>query len=104
MAKRKHHSKGTYFLRYAKNGKRVWEAVGTDAQDALAAQQKKQKSSQAKAAGVELAEDVLAKKQTNLTDAITEYLAEVKDSKAIKTYLAYSLTLDSSAKRCHRRA
>lgn len=33
-----HHPEGSYFLRYAREGKRVWESVGTDAQLALLAQ------------------------------------------------------------------
>jgi integrase/recombinase XerD len=89
-----HHPEGTYFLRYGKNGKRVWERVGNDAQLALTAKQKREKSLEAKAVGVELVEDApVAGKQTPLTEAVAEYLAEVKNSKAIKTYLAYSLTL-----------
>jgi hypothetical protein len=33
--KPEHHPQGIYFLRYARNNKRVWEAVGNDAQIAL---------------------------------------------------------------------
>ena len=68
--------------------------VGNDAQPALTAKQKREKSLEAKAVGVELVEGAPAtEKQTPLTEAVAEYLSEVKDSKAIKTYLAYSLTL-----------
>lgn len=52
-----HHPEGSYFLRYAREGKRVWESVGTDAQLALLAKLKREKSFEAKAAGVELVED-----------------------------------------------
>lgn len=38
-----HHPEGVYFLRYAKNNKRVWEAVGDDAQMALDAKRRKQR-------------------------------------------------------------
>jgi hypothetical protein len=43
--------------------------------------------------GIRLAEDVPAPKQTLLSEAVAEYLAEVKESKAPKTFLAYSLTM-----------
>jgi len=93
--KAEHHPEGTYFLRYAgADGKRVWDNVGKDAQLALDALDKKEKVLQARAAGVVVVvEDVAVKKQTNLVEATTEYLAEVKDSKSIKTHQAYSLAL-----------
>ena len=55
--KPEHHPEGNYFLRYAKNGKRVWERVGNDAQLALTAKQKREKTLEAKAAGIEVVED-----------------------------------------------
>jgi integrase/recombinase XerD len=92
--KPEHHPEGNYFLRYAKNGKRVWERVGNDAQLALTAKQKREKTLEAKAIGVEVVEDApLTGKQTPLTEAVAEYLAEVKAAKAPKTFLAYSRTL-----------
>ncbi len=39
-----HHPEGVYFLRYLKEGKRIWERVGNDAQLALAAEQKRERS------------------------------------------------------------
>jgi integrase/recombinase XerD len=92
--KPEHHPEGTYFLRYAKNGKRVWERVGNDSQLALTAKQKREKTLEAKAVGVEVVEaGPVTGKQTPLTEAIAEYLAEVKAAKAAKTFLAYSRTL-----------
>jgi integrase/recombinase XerD len=55
--KPEHHPEGAYFLRYAKNGKRVWERVGNDAQLALTAKQKLEKTLEAKAVGVQVVED-----------------------------------------------
>jgi hypothetical protein len=55
----------------------VWE-VGTDAQFALLAKFKREKSFEAKAAAVELVEDKLQQKLTSLADAVAEYLGEVK--------------------------
>jgi integrase/recombinase XerD len=51
--KPEHHPEGTYFLRYAKNGKRG----RNDAQLALTAKQKREKTLEAKAAGIEVVED-----------------------------------------------
>ena len=92
--KGEHHPEGSYFLRYATpEDKRIWKSVGRDAQLALAEQLKHQKSFEARAMGVRLAEDIPAPKQTLLSEAVAEYLAEVKESKAPKTFLAYSLTM-----------
>jgi hypothetical protein len=48
-----HHPEGKYFLRYAKNGKRIWEPidVGNDPQLALAEREKREKSLEAQAVG-----------------------------------------------------
>jgi integrase len=92
--KPEHRPEGSYFLRYATpDGKRVWKSVGKDAQLALAQQVKQEKSLAARAVGLQLVEDVPAPKRTLLSEAVTEYLAEVKESKAPKTFLAYSLTM-----------
>jgi hypothetical protein len=58
--KPEHHPEGSYFLRYARAGKRVWERVGYDAQLALTAKLKREKSLDPKAAGVDLVEDAPA--------------------------------------------
>jgi integrase/recombinase XerD len=85
-----HHPEGSYFLRYAgPDGKRVWHPVGNDPQLALNAKQKREKS-----LAVELVDDDPAPKRTILSEGIEEYLAEVKDAKAKKTLLAYTLTLN----------
>jgi len=47
--KLEHHPEGVYHLRYVKNGKRVWRAVGTDAYAAITAQLKTDKALAAKA-------------------------------------------------------
>lgn len=51
----------------------------------------------AQAVGLEVVDDAPAApatKGTLITDAIAEYLAEVKEAKAQKTLLAYTLTLN----------
>jgi integrase/recombinase XerD len=86
-----HHPEGTYFLRYLKNGKRVWEPVGSDPTFVLDEKRRREKGLDAQAAGVVLADE--SGTRTLLKAAIAEYLEEIRDAKAIKTFLAYSLTL-----------
>lgn len=90
-----HHPEGVYFLRYLKNEKRVWEAVGEDPQYALIAKIKKEKLLEAKAAGVAVKEDdaEAAAKKITVSKATGEYLDEIKAHKSRKTFLAYSLTI-----------
>lgn len=84
--------KGPYFLRYAApDGKRVWDPVGNDPQLALVEKQKREKVLGAQAVGVEVVDDSPAPKRTILSEAIEEYLGEVKDAEA-KTLLEYTLT------------
>jgi hypothetical protein len=62
-----------------------------DAQLALTAKRKREKTLEAKAAGIDVVEDPpVTGKQTPLTEASAEYLAEVKAARAPKTFLAYS--------------
>lgn len=90
-----HHSEGVYHLRYVRGDKRVWESLGTDAYAAITAQFKKEKALAAKAAGVAVLEDDGADGAAgrDLTEAIIEYLSEVKAARAKNTYIAYKYTL-----------
>jgi integrase len=96
--KPEHHPEGSYFLRYAgQDGKRVWAPVGNDPQLALTEKLKREMWVGAQAVGVEVVDDAPVTpttKGTPITDAIAEYLAEVKEAKAQKTLLAYTLTLN----------
>jgi hypothetical protein len=72
----------------------VWEGVGSDAQFALIAKVKREKSLGAKAAGVTVVEDEPeANSETDLRKVVAEYLQEVSVHKSKKTFAAYSLTL-----------
>lgn len=107
---------GVYFLRYAKDGKRIWKAVGSDPQIALDAKRKKERVLAAIAAGVAVlendgAEEALpepeaspsAEAGTLISDAIGEYLAEVGLQKAPATYVAYEHTLRLFRESCKDR-
>ena len=74
-----HYPDSVYHLRYLKQGKRVWEPVGSDAQLARIAKLRREKALEAIAAGVAIAEDRLTlPKSTTLKEAVTEYLEEAK--------------------------
>lgn len=123
--KPEHRPEGVYHLRYAFNGKRIWQAVGTDASLAQVALERKSIELQAveygivKAAAPTVPTTVLASPQLatssdedspapltksskrgqvkSLTTLICEYLAETKEHKSDKTWLAYRATLISFA-------
>ena len=89
-----HYPDSVYHLRYLKQGKRVWEPVGSDAQLAMIAKLKREKAAEAIAAGVAIADDgPAATKATNLQEAVAEYLEEVKAHKSRKTDAAYAIAL-----------
>jgi integrase/recombinase XerD len=88
-----HFPDSVYHLRYLKGSRRVWEGIGCDAQFALTAKLKREKSLDAKAAGVIVVEDEPQAAETNLREVVAEYLEEVEGHKSKKTFAAYSLTL-----------
>lgn len=91
---------GVYYLRYMRDGKRVFEPVGSDAQDAMLAKQKREKILAARATVVE---DTPAPSDLRLLpEAVAEYLAEIEQHKSKKTHAAYSLTLGLLAESCKR--
>ena len=85
-----------YSLRYASDGKRVWEDVGADAQLALLAKERKQRAMDAQAAGVLLG-GAERKPRTPLTEAIADYLDDTRLTKSAKTAEAYGETLRTFA-------
>jgi hypothetical protein len=89
-----HNPEACYFLRFADPGsRRIWERVGNDPQLALTTKRKRERGEQQSRDDVKKDEGKL-----NLTECIDEYLPEVKQANAKRTYLAYSLTLRSFAK------
>ena len=86
-----YHPEGVYFLRYAREGKRIWKHAGKDWQLALDAKLKQERAMAAQAVGVEVVHQT---GKRPLSDAIVEYNAETKKHKAKRTHAAYSLTLN----------
>jgi hypothetical protein len=87
--KPEHHPEGIYFLRYLNDGKRIWDSVGTDPIFALDEKRRREKGLDAQTAGVTLTEQ--PERSTPIKAAIAEYLDEVRDAEATKTFLAYCL-------------
>jgi integrase/recombinase XerD len=91
---------GSYHLRYRVDGKRVWESVGTDADLATVALQRK-------AAELTAAEPEPPKVEPKgsgrpIKDAVIEYLAETKADKSKKTLAAYRTTLKLFQESCQK--
>jgi integrase/recombinase XerD len=98
-----HHPEGIYHLRYLRGDKRVWEAVGADAQLAVTLKLKKEKLLAAKAAGVKVEDDAEQPPTGHvLATAIAEYLAETKEHKLQKTLAAYTRTLRAFESCCSK--
>lgn len=92
--KPEHHPEGSYYLRYLRNGKRVWEPVGDDASTAVTALRKRNAILGAEDAEVEVVPEPSASTVGQpLAPAIAEYLGEIKLTKKKKTYAAYSVAL-----------
>lgn len=98
-----HHPEGIYYLRFLRNGKRVWEAVGADADAAIAVLRNKEHDLQSISLG-RSAPQVNPEPQdpppstavsTSLEDAIKAYLDEVRRFRSAKTIAAcqHMLTL-----------
>lgn len=71
----------------------------------MLATHRREKFGEAKAAGVPVVEDAPAAEASGirLTEAIAEYLDEVKAHKSLKTYFSYSLMLRLFAESCKKR-
>jgi integrase/recombinase XerD len=98
-----HWPDGVYHLRYLKGGRRIWEAVGSDAQLAQTKLMQRERILTAKAAGIDVVEPLEDAPGTDLKVAITEYLDEVATHKSKKTSAAYSLTLELFQQSCAKR-
>jgi hypothetical protein len=92
---------GRYYPRFTEGGKRRFELVGGDAGVAATAAQEKELALTAKAAGIEVVEQIKGE-GIKLVDAITEYKAEIKEHKAKRTYVAYAYALDLFAQGCRK--
>ena len=90
----------TYYLRYAKNGKRVYKRLGSGAQQALVAKKRLEFRLRAAADGIELPPDESTGEPDSpfttgrpLLDCITSYLKEIAVHKSKKTLAAYLPTV-----------
>jgi len=100
--KDEHHPEAVYYLRYARNGKRVWDPVGTDPATAVNALRKRNAILNAEEADVEVVmnEPEESFPGRSIIAAIDEYLGEVKAAKAHKTHVAYAIALRGFSESC----
>lgn len=107
----KHHPEGCYYLRYLRDGKRLWESIGTDAHLAVAAKQRRDGIIAAESTGVSFVAPRAADQQLHLgaassepskDQAVAAYLQETMQYKARRTYIAYKAALESFSKSCNK--
>jgi integrase/recombinase XerD len=99
---------GVYHLRYVKDGRRIWEADGCDAQ---LAELKRARASRAltmaslglSVEDVEFTAKNVGTSHTCLDTAIADFLVEVSTHKSKKTLAAYSLTLRQFRESCSKK-
>ena len=82
MGKPEHHPEGIYNLRYVKAGKRMWDAVGTDAQLVLTAKLRLEHKLQAVSLGLTDPDSIKTAGKTDLAAAIKEYLSDTVKAKS----------------------
>ncbi|MGA2168402.1 MAG: site-specific integrase [Terracidiphilus sp.] len=85
------HPEAVYHLRYLRDGKRVWEAVGSDAQEALNRQHQREMILNAQEAGIEVVDPTVTGR--SFEAAKKEYLSEVRKSKSEETHRLYEYAL-----------
>ncbi len=104
-----HHPESCYYLRYLRNGKRAWESVGTDPEIALVALRKTQHHLESMNLAREPLAPALEKQPVAadqvqpkhlMTEAMQEYLQEVRLFRAPKTIAACENILSRFTGKC----
>ena len=99
--KPEHHQEGVYHLRYLRGEKRVWESVGTDAQEALLRQHQRELILDGQKAGVQVVEPITTGR--DLGASIDSYLAGVSVARSGNTYVQYEYALRIFKQVCTKR-
>jgi integrase/recombinase XerD len=103
-SKAEHRPEGVYVLRYRTGGRRVFETVGSDPTEAVAAQRRREHVLKAEKLGLEVvgqgvttavppAPAAKAPAKRRVADCVAEYLAETAQQKAHKTNKGYAYDL-----------
>jgi hypothetical protein len=85
------HPEGVYHLRYLRDGKRVWESVGKDSQEALRHLNNRERYNNGIKNGEDLAEPII--KGRDIDEAIRQYLRELAPIRSENTYNLYAYAL-----------
>jgi hypothetical protein len=94
-----HRPEGTYYLRWADGGRRVWEPVGVDPYAALAAKLRREHILQSKSMGIAVVEQDNANR-TTLAAAVQNYLVRIHLHNGYRSQNEYDLMLPQFAEIC----
>ena len=94
------HPEGSYYLRYMRNGKRVWELVGVDPAAAVTAAKKRELYGCDARTNREPDTPKAVSGGRDLQEGAVEYLGEVKAAKARGTFLAYRNAVNGFVASC----
>jgi len=97
--KPEHHPEGVYHLRYSLGGKRMWEPVGKDPNEAIAAKLRREHMMQSKRLGLQTVGPE-RENRVKLADAIEQYLVRVRLHRSHKTQNEFDLMLPQFAETC----
>ena len=96
------HKEGAYYLEWYEGEKRRRESVGKNAADAVSRQQRRVQILTAETLGLEVTDPEAKTGRVRLSEAVEEYLAEVKESRKPKTHAAYKTSLDYFVASCSK--
>ncbi len=99
--KPEHHQEGVYHLRYLRGEKRVWESVGTDAQEALLRRHQRELILDGQKAGVQVVEPITTGR--DLGASMDSYLAGISVARSANTYVQYEYALRVFKQVCTKR-
>jgi integrase/recombinase XerD len=98
--KEERHSEGAYYIEWHVASKRFRVSVGRDAADANARRLRKKAELNALSNGVAVAEDHGTAMRRLISNAVSEYLEEIKISRSAATHSAYDLALRNFVGSC----
>jgi integrase len=100
--KPENHKEGAYYLEWYEGEKRRRESVGKNAADAVARQQRCIQILSAETLGLEVTDPEGKTGRVRISEAVEEYLSEVKESRKPKTHSAYKTALDHFVASCSK--
>jgi integrase/recombinase XerD len=100
--KQERHPEGAYYIEWHEGMRRKRRSVGKDAADASAQRLRKEEEFRAKNLGITVLSAEEAAKQRPITEAVADYLSEIKLSRTPATHSAYALALRDFTESCSK--